>query len=197
MATQDQPISKLGDLLRLFTRMMTEIGDGTTIQIGREYLKDFGAGAPPKILFVPSPDGQLGGVPRLNARYVAGFTDSCLVYIRAAEVGDDLGRLDNVDDMVDRVVNILKALGAACVEVGKGKPKDDSPLQVDAYGAQKLFLFSYTRGIPKNHEIWNRAFQVITPTAPTDPDRPQGDNGFTFVPGAFTVDPVEPRGESS
>lgn len=197
MATQDQPISTLGDLLRLFARMMTEIGDGTTIQVGEQYLKEFGTGAPPKILFVPSPDGQLGGVPRLNARYVAGYTDSCRVYIRAAESGDDLGRLDHVDAMVDRVVNILKALGAACVEVGKGKPKDDSPLQVDAYGAQKVFIFSYTRGIPKNHEIWNRAFQVITPTAPTDPDRPQGDNGFAFVPGAFVVDPVEPRGESS
>jgi hypothetical protein len=196
MAVQDQPISKLGDLLRLFTRMMTEIGDGTTIQIGRQYLEQFGTGTPPKLLFVPAPDGQLGGVPRLNARYVAGFTDVCLVYIRGAEAGDDFSRLDNVDDMVDRVVNILKALGAAIVEVGRGKPRDDSPLQVDAYGAQKVFMFAYTRGIPRNHEIWNRAFQVIQPTAPTDPDRPQGDNGFTFVPEVFTVDPVEPRGES-
>jgi hypothetical protein len=196
MAVQDQPISKLGDLLRLFARMMTEIGDGTLVQIGRQYLEQFGTGAAPKILFVPAPDGQLGGAPRLNARYVAGFTDVCLVYIRGAEAGDDFSRLDNVDDMVDRVVNILKALGAACVEVGRGKPRDDSPLQVDAYGAQKVFMFAYTRGVPRNHEIWNRAFQVINPTAPTDPDRPLGDNGFMFVPGAFAVDPVEPRGES-
>lgn len=196
MAIQDRPISKLSDLLRLFVRMLDEIGDGTTVQIGRQYLKQFGTGQAPRILFVPAPDGQLGGVPRLNARYVAGFTDVCLVYIRAAEAGDDFSRLDNVDDMVDRVVNILKALGAACVEVGRGKPRDDSPLQVDAYGAQKVFMIGYTRGIPRNHEIWNRAFQVINPTAPTDPDRPQGDNGFTFAPGAFAVDPVEPRGES-
>lgn len=191
MATQQQAVSRLGDVLRLFSRMLTEMRDGTPIQVGKHYLKEFGAGSPPKILFVPSVDGELGPVPRLNARYVAGFTDICLVYVRAAESGEDIGRLDNVDDMVDRVVNILKALGAAIIEVGRGRPKDDSPLQVDAYGADKVFAFSYARGIPKHNEVWTAAKTAIVATAPTDPDRPEGSTGKTFGPG-FRVVP-QPR----
>lgn len=180
MAQQQQPTSPLGELLRLFSRILSEDGDATPIQVGKHYLSEFGAGSAPRILFVPSPDGELGPVPRLNSRYVAGFTDICRVYVRAAESGEDIGRLDNVDAMVDRVVNVLKALGAAIIEVGRGRPKDDSPLQVDAYGADKVFEFSYSRGIAEQPAIWRTARRVIQPTAPTDPDRPLGDNGNVY-----------------
>jgi hypothetical protein len=174
------PVSRLGDLLRRFVELYSQLGDGTTIQVGRHYLSEFGAGSPPRILFVPSTDGSLGEAPRLNANYITGFSDGCTCYVRAVEGVDDVARLDTVDEMVDRVVNVLKAIAGARVKIVGARPVDDSQLDVpNAAGADKFFTFRFERGIARQPSVWRRDLQ--TPISPPNPDQPQGDSGEIFT----------------
>lgn len=182
-----QPTSTLADLIRLVTAALNGAGDGIEVMVGRQYLAQFGAGSPPRLLFVPEERGRLGPPPKINANYVGSYTHGCKVYVRGAESGDDPGRFDAVYAFADRVVNAIKWAGGAAGTIAPGNPLDSSPRAEDAYGADIVFEFTYTRAIARDPEIWG---VPVTAISPPDPDRPQGSSGKT-IDVTTSAEPVE------
>lgn len=181
MGVQKQPISTLDDLIRVVMAVFSAAKDGTPIMVGEAYKSDFGAGSPPRVLFVPEKrPGMLGGAPKVNANYLAGWSHGCTVYVRGAESGEDVGRLDAAYELADRVINAVKGASPGRVVLAPGNPDDDSPLPQDAYGADLTFSFSFVRGVAVDPEI-TRALRTLGSVSPPDPDRPQGDTGNTFI----------------
>lgn len=171
-------VSWLSELLRLVESAFGQVGDATPIMVGKQYLAQ-GFGSGPRVLFVPDPDGKVVTPPQLSNDYVAGIRHSCEVYVRAPETGTDEERFNAAYALADRVVNALKWAGAARVTFDGQPFRDGSPSDGDAFGAELVFGFSYTRGVPKDDSIW-RAAKVNT-VSPLDPDRPDGDNDTTLI----------------
>lgn len=179
MGVQEQITSSLSDLIRLVSDIFAAVGDGTTFLIGKQYLEQFGAGTPPRILWVPEPDSRQRPAQKLNADYVASLSHSCTVYVRGAEDGTDAGRFDSAYAIGDLVVNALKLAAPGLVELGDYR--ETSPLPVDAYGAEVALTFTYTRWIARNPKVWSLH---IAKNAPLDPDRPGppgSSNGKTYT----------------
>lgn len=168
IATNDAP-STLAGVLRQVEDVFRLIGDPTPIMVGKAYLKTFGTGSPPRVLFVPEPGGA--AKPPIEMGYAAMFEHTCSVYVRGAEDGSDLGRFDSAYDLADLVIDIV---GTACTgRIAWGSLKDSSPTDVDAYGAEVTFSFSYWRDV--RHEPARRLLAPATADTSPDfsPDNPQ------------------------
>ncbi len=170
-------ISRLSDVIRLVLYAVGEAGDATPLPIGRQYLVQ-GVGNSPRAVFVPDGRAKLGPAPDINAGYVAGWTRTCTVYVRGAEGSDDAGREDSAEVLADRLVNALKWAASGedhAVRLIDAKP--EGPTDADAFGAEVVFTFSYTRGVPLDKAIFRA---LVTPAPATDRDRPNGDTAYTF-----------------
>lgn len=184
MPSQPMPVSTLAVLIRLAERVLRELGDGTAVMVGRQYLVEPGPGSAPRIVFVPEDRGRLDGALKVSAGYLASWSHVCQVSVRGAEPGDDSGRLEPAYQLADRVIQILKGLDPAHVVLAPGGPRDTSPQDVDgAPGVDVTFAFTYTRSVAQDPAVL-KAIRKIQSVSPPDPDRPLGDTGQTFTVGA-------------
>lgn len=180
MPSAPQPVSSLGDVLRRVQRLFSELGDGTPILIGKQHMAEPGPGSPPRIVFVPDETGRLGKASQANAGYLATWRRGCTVNVRGAESGEEAGTLDAADQLVARVVQVLKALDPSHLAIEGEGASENSPLPVEAYGAGITFSFAYVANIPIDPATM-RAARQLTAISPSDPDRPEGDTGKTFT----------------
>lgn len=172
--------SRLSDVMREVQAVFSVIGDATPVMIGKQYLER-GIGAGPRVVFAPHPAGKWGAVNELNSGHVGGIASSCNVYIRGAETGDDATRFDAAEILAERVMTALRWAGAGG-RIEGGEFSDDSPVSVDAYGADIALSFTYYRGAPIDTAVRDAYRKgLITPGAsPPDRDRPNGGNGNTY-----------------
>ena len=178
----------IADVFRNVGNLFRQAGDGTPIQVGKQYSAQ-SLGQPPRVLFVPEPKGKAGPPLEVGGRQVASFTHSCAVYVLAAESGSDEGRFDAAYLLADRVVNALwfSAPGRKILEFGSFT--DASPLDVDGPGAQVTFSFRFVRPVFLDAEIEAAAYALAQTPAPSppDPDRLDGGSGLSFNTGTVTL----------
>lgn len=185
------PASPLSDIIRCVVSIFQLVADPTPIQVGKQYLRDFGVGSAPRVLFVPDSKGKDGQAPAGSGGvgYIGWVAHGCQVYVRGAESGDDIGRFDAAYALADRVVNAVERAGRSRLDwVGY---KDFSPTAVDAYGADLAFSFVYTRGIQCDEQIWALRANPIA-KSPPDIGRPPGAAQSTVGSLVVTVVPLEP-----
>jgi hypothetical protein len=166
--------STLADVLRQVTQAFDAFGDATPILVGRKYLEDFGAGSGPRVVFVPERSGGAMGDPQFMGD-AASMQHSCEVYVRAAESGDDLDRLAATYALSDLVTDCIET--AAPGRITWGRLDDDSPVDVDVFGAGLKWTFFYERAILHDARRWS------IPAATTDTSLRQGalDPGATYA----------------
>lgn len=183
-----QPTSTVDDALRLVREVYSLMGDGTPIQIGKQYLAEPGpAQRPPRIVLVAEEPGKLGPPIKGNAEMAGSWEHACQAHVFAAETGADDDRFTNVHALADRLLNVVKHLDPAHMKIAPGNPRDASPLSVDAYGAAVSFSFTYARDIPNDLRVL-AAIKQLTARGVVDPDRPTGGTSETLVP-VLTEDP--------
>jgi hypothetical protein len=136
--------STLAGVLEFITEALSKLAVNVPIQIGKNYLKHFGVGNPPKIIFVPeSPGGSIGDP--FMAGMCASYLHSCDVYVRAEPGPTDVLRFAPLYELVDKVVGTI-----AIATTGKhewGTVSDASPLATDGCGCGTAFSFRYRRDI--------------------------------------------------
>ena len=175
------PVSRISAVARFVAAVFDLAGDPTPIMVGAAYVGTKDAPAPvgggSRVVFVPHRKGTLSGPERIGSGYVGALSCICDVHVRAPESGDDTTRFDAAEALMDRVVNCLRCVPGRIATISV---EDDSPADVDAYGADLVARFSYYRGIPRDAAIFAAAAQVGA--APTlDPMRPRGSTGNTFT----------------
>lgn len=170
---------RLSDVLRQVRDAFACMGDATPIMCGKKYLENLGEG--PRVLFVPNTDGRIEGPLNEDGTDAASALDGCMCLIRAKEGGDDFSRFDPAYDLRDRVIGCLAVAASGRIEWGSYG--DGSPLDVDAYGAELIFSFTFKQAIPHLDERWALPPAAAT-TEPPRPLTPPGDPGEVeeFVP---------------
>lgn len=176
MGVQTQPVSRLPTLVRAVLYAIGATGDATPLPVGREYLTNLGVGTGPRAVFVPAPRGKWTTVGIKSAGYVATVARGCDVYVRGVENGDDVTRTEAAEALADRIINALRATAPGYIEGGDFREVD--PTDPDAFGAELILSFTFTRGVAKDIEIW--AAPIVS-VSPPDRDRPQGDNGYNYT----------------
>lgn len=180
--------STLADVLRQIVDAMSAMGDATAIQVGKQYLPHLGAGAPPRVLFVPEPKGKIG--PPYDIGYAASVTHSCNVYVRGAESGDDIGRFDAAYALSDRIMSLVST-----ATTGKGGAEsdfaDDSPAGVDCYGADVAWSFTYRRDVPHDAARYRLAGATADAAPPPVPAYPQAVMANEPITLTVTTTPTE------
>lgn len=181
--------SNLGDVLAHVRDLFRAAGNATPIMVGKKYLSDFGIGKPPRVLFVPDVDGAMG--PPIEHGNPASDTHGCDVYVRAAETGDDIQRFRAAFALKGHVVDAVKRAASGRIE-WRGKSGDDSPLVVDAHGADLTFGFAYQRDL-RHGAIWalgpGTADGLPAPdeSPPFDPLKPAALSSTDIAAAATTV----------
>ncbi len=148
--------SNLADVIAHVVDVFGAIRDTTPIMVGAQYLK-LGVGSAPRVVFVPERGpGKVG--PPLECGNAASITHSCDVMIRASETdvivsgNEDLDRLRGTYRLSDLVIGTIQA--AATGLITWGTYSDDSPTDVDAYGAGMKFGFTYKRDLRAPAAVW-------------------------------------------
>lgn len=178
VATNAAP-SPLADVLRQVVDVFTAVGDATPIEIGKEYLPRFGAGTPPRVLFVPHVRGE--AMPPIEIGYAASLNAGCNVLVRGAEDGSDVGRYDSAAALLARVMDFL---GTACTgRIEWGSFEDDSPVAVDCYGADLAVGFKYRYDL--RHDAARRRL------APATSDASAASSAVSPHASPGTVDSIE------
>lgn len=175
-----RPPSTLTDVLRQVEEALALMANATPMMVGKKYLEDFGVGAAPRILFAPEPRGNIGR-PREMGN-ACSVTHSCTVYVRGAEGGDDITRFDNAYALADVALDLIITAGTGCIEWGEFS--DSSPANVDAYGADVTFTFTYQRDVRHSATRWTlpaAASNTLAPEPAPPPGEASGD------PPTFTV----------
>lgn len=182
------PASPLSDVFRCVQSIFLDIGNMTPVLIGKKHINAFGMGSGPKVIFVPDPRGKGSEVPTGmgGVGYVAGVAHQCDVYVRAAEDGSDVGRFDAVYALADLVINCLERAARGRIDIDFAMA-DSSPTDVDAYGADLSFKFTYVRGVQRNPRVWALPPNPIAPSPP-DINRPPG-TPASVVEADYTVTP--------
>ena len=184
--------SPLSDVLRCVVSIFGLVADATPIQVGEQYLKDFGVGLGPKILFVPDPKGKAGDPPAGSGGTgcIGGVTHGCDLYVRGAEDGSDIGRFDSAYALATKVRNAIER--AARGRTTWTDYRDKSPIGTDsAYGADFALSFTYVRGEQRDAAIWKLPSNPIA-ASPPDINKPDGTTPSTVGPLSLTVVPLEP-----
>lgn len=172
------PSSPLSALLARVGAVMSAAGDATPIMIGKSYLER-GIGAGPRVVFVPETRGLWGPPPKLFPGTIAGVTTGCMMLVRGAESGDDATRFEAAEALADLMINVIRHLAPG--RITGGEWKDDSPLPVDAYGADLALSFAYTRAVSDSPTVRAAIAAALCPVEPADPMRPRGDLGTTYT----------------
>lgn len=138
------------------------------VQVGEQYLSNFGVGSGPKILFVPETPGGKIDEPISMGESAASYVHHCDVHIRTFEgFDDDLARYNNAYDFIDKVIGAIRR--ATTGRVVFGAATGESPTATNAYGSGIAFGFTYRRDIPHWDAVWQ---------------------GTTEEASGFTVDPT-------
>jgi hypothetical protein len=192
MPSQAAEVSTLADVIRLFQRVYSQLGDGTPIMVGKAFLAEPGPGSPPRIVFVPEDgNGKFGPPLKMGPSYIASRTWTCDVAVRGAE-GDEAGRFEPTWAMAARALTVLKNLDPGHITVYPGKVRDDSPLAVGgAGGAGERFYFTYASNIAQDPAVLAAIKACITSISPPNPDQPGGSNGKEYTVNA-APDAVRP-----
>lgn len=156
------PPSTLADVLGQIVDNFAAAGDPTPILIGKAY-EAFGVGSAPRVLLAPEPRGKIG--PPIEQGNVCSVTHSCNVLVRGLEDGSDLGRFTSAYALGDRLLSAIRRAASGRLEFGDFT--DASPTDVDAYGAELAFSFTYQRDVK-----WDGAIRGL-PAAAADPSPPQ------------------------
>jgi len=143
------------------------------IYVGERYLKQ--GGAPPRIVIVPG-GGEIGGPRVMGAGNVADDVEEIRAFLWAAEAADDLVRYAAIEDMKDRWINIIRKIIPGRAQLRTVNPTLAS--NVVTFGEDRQVIAKYERQVPRDAAIWD---VPITPVAPSDPDRPNGDTGLQYL----------------
>lgn len=173
--------STLADVIGQIKDAFDAMGDATPILIGKQYLVQ-GVGSGPRVVFVPERRGR-GGDP-LELGSAVSVTHSCDVLVRGPEEGDDLERFRATYRLADRVMDCIAT--AATGRLEWGGYGDDSPTDVDAYGAEIAFSFTYTRDVRHDAARWALAPATVAATDPV-PLVPPGEPAATVTTTITTV----------
>lgn len=185
MPQADLPISTIHDVIDFVMATFSAIGDATPLQVGAQFLSEFGPGQPPRVVFVPDKQATLGPALRIGAGSIASWSHGCKVVVLAAESGLDAGRGDAAYKLAGRVIAALKKASPSFVTLADGAgPTDDSSLPVDGYGYRLEFAFRFTRNIPQDQEILRAG---VTAVSPRNPDQPGGDTLKTITVGVSAL----------
>lgn len=176
--------STLADVIGQVREAFAAMGDATPILVGKAYLP-MGVGSGPRVVFVPEPSGRIGeGIELGDACTVV---HSCDVHVRATESGEDLDRFQAAYALGDRVLALLAVAAAGRIEWGAFV--DDSPADVDAFGADLSYSFSYARAVRHDAARWTLPASDAD-TSDATPGVPPGQLG-TIGSVAATTTPSE------
>jgi hypothetical protein len=188
------------DLLGAVRDCFEAAADATTIQIGAQYVDQWGEGHGPRVLFVPDPPNAGGKITgAINLGNPASQVHACDVYVRAdEETDDDLTRANLIYLLSDRVIGFVSTEGSGHVEWGNCS--DDSPLKTSSgLGAGLAYGFTYRRDIRHDAARWaatprNRAGAALAGpmTSPADTSPPVLPTSPAAVLGAVGTVSVTP-----
>lgn len=180
------PPSTLTAVMRQVDQALSLMANATSFMVGKEYLKDFGVGSAPRVLFVPEPSGKVTTPYEMGN--ACAMVHSCNVYIRGAESGNDIARFDNAYAISDIILDLIITAGTGRIEWGT--LADDSPANVDGPGADVMFSFTFQRDVRHVSRRWALA-PASDNTLPAEPIPPPG----TFAADAAFVNTVTPPSE--
>ncbi len=198
IAVDNYAPATLIDVLGAVRDAFEAAADATTIQIGAQYLGQWGEGHGPRVLFVPDPPnagGKMMGAQILGNP--ASQVHACDVYVRAdEETDDDLTRARLVYALSDRVVDFVATAAAGRLEWGQCS--DDSPLKTPSgLGAGLAYGFTFRRDIRHDAARWaapprNRADALLAGpmTSPDDVSSPVLLTSPGAIQGAATTPTV-------
>lgn len=158
--------SNLADVLVQVREALDQLGVPCDVLVGRAYEGERAGG--PRVLFVPEVRGKLG--PPLDMGFAASHWHGCEVYVRARDTAGDLDRFREAQATVDTIVDYLSVACTGRIEWGE--IADNSPTQVETFGAELAFWFSFERQIPHDESRQNL---VDTYSAGDDVNVPLGD----------------------
>lgn len=186
IAPQKAPPSTLADVIGQVIDAFSAMGDPTPILVGKAYLDRVGS-PDARVLFVPETKGKIDAAYEMGGP--ASITHGCDIYVRGAESGDDIERFRSAYALADRVVSVLAAAASGRIEWGTHE--DESPTDVDAFGAELVLSFSYTRDVWHDTTRWELPAADAS-AASAQPAIPPG------VPGTIdsidvTTEPVDPE----
>lgn len=181
VAVQHRTPSSLIDIVAQCQEAIDAMATTVSVQIGKAYLKDFGVGTPPKVLFVPEiGPGKIE--PPLELGHAARVAHTCNVYVRGRESGDDVERFKSAYDLADLVIDLVQTAGTGRIEWGSFT--DDSPTDTDAFGVDVALSFTFRRDVPHSAARWGLPMSLADLTA-QQPQPPPG------IPASgVTIDPV-------
>lgn len=152
--------STLADVLDSIKQMLEKVGLNVPMQVGKNYLENFGTGTPPKMIFVPEAPGGSIADPFM-AGNAASYVHSCDVYVRAQPGPTDIMRFAPLYELTDKVLGII-----AIATTGKhewGTVSDASPLTTDSAGCSVAFSFRYRRDVsPYEVAMFLQGFENTT-----------------------------------
>ncbi|HSM92116.1 MAG TPA: hypothetical protein VLT47_04455, partial [Anaeromyxobacteraceae bacterium] len=114
--------------------------------------------------------------------------DGAIVWSYVSEAPSDLARYEASEALLDRFVNVCKALAPGRVSIKTIEPSVET--NVVTFGEELQVVVTWSRSIPRDAKVWAWA-STLTAVSPPDPARPQGDTGKTFTL-ATTIAPVRP-----
>lgn len=172
-AVNNAPASTLTAVIRQVREALDAIGEAAPVIVGASYL-EFGAGSPPRILFVPELRGEISDA--IKQGNSASMIHSCNLYVRAAEIsGSDEERFDATYALADIVIDCIQT--AAPGRIVWGPMSDSSPTRTGDYGTELEFFFRYQRDIPHNAKRW-----ALNSKPDTSAQRPLVPPGKPFDP---------------
>lgn len=149
LAAQNAAPSTLADVIGQVIDAFAEIGDATPIMVGKHYVSS-GLGQAPRIVFVPELRGTIG--PPTELGYACSITHSCDVYVRGEETGDDVQRFRSAYALGDLVIDCIKVAGG---NFEGEQYRDNSPTDVDVFGAELAISFKFTRNVEHSAARWS------------------------------------------
>lgn len=181
-------VSRLPDLVRairgVYAALAAKGETVPTLAYGKRYAgRDMGANT---ILLMRVDAGDVGGPLRTSAGYVASAPVALDAYIWSAEptIADpvnadeiemELARDDASDVMIDRYVNVIKALAS-----GRSEGQSitiNPPGVIMAHGEKAVVRYEYARGVEQDKAVYRLDIAAI---ANRNPDQPNGSTGKTF-----------------
>lgn len=195
VAEQHTKPTTLAGVIAQVISAFDEMGNITPIMVGKQYLKSFGVGGPARVLFVPETKGRIENPPEMGD--AASIVHGCMVLVRAAEGGSDTDRFDRAYELGDLVIGCLRVAGTG--RLAWNVFADGSPADVDTFGAELMFGFTFKRAVRHSAKRWALAAAAADPNTP-QPRVPAAGGGTPAASGvvntvAVTVDPVEPEEE--
>lgn len=185
LVRQNAPPSTLADVIGQVKDAFGAMGDATPIEVGAKFLEDLGVGSAPRVVFVPEAKGKIGAPQEMGGP--ASIAHGCDIYVRGAESGDDIERFRAAYALGDKVISCVATAAPGRIEWGSYE--DGSPTDADAFGAELLLSFSYTRDVWHSPPRWGLS-AATADSAAAQPAVPPGGPG-TIDSIDVTTEPVE------